>query len=325
MIKKVLLRIGDYVFVLRPVILIPVWSFFLLGAAAGLERSPVTAPGWSIPQGLACLSAIMISAYLLNQVFDLDSDRRNRKCFYLPLGLFAVRTVVLMAVSFFLIASYLYRFTESAQRLPLVFALVLAFTYSLPPLRLVARPFADLFANAAGYGALAYLIGYGAYAPLTAQAFSRAVPWVFLVGATFLYTTILDVEGDKNTGKNTTTVVIGVSRSAGLACYLACAGLVWAAAVSLLKLGDWEPALVLSLSLLVFMWGAAGIKRSSGTGTVDKKLASNVIQLVTLLVTAAAAAHRPSYLIVVVPLVIVARVYNRARFNVDYPGPARET
>lgn len=325
MFKKFLLRIGDYIFVLRPVILIPVWSFFLLGAAVGLDGSPLTGAGRSLPPGIVCLSAIMITAYLLNQVFDLESDRRNRKCFYLPLGIFAVRTVVLMAVSFFLVASYLYRFAEAGQRLPLVLALILALTYSLPPLRLVARPFADLVANAAGYGGLAYIIGHAAYAPLSLETLARAVPYVFLVGATFLYTTILDADGDKKTGKITTTVVIGIERSAGLACYLCCAGLVWAAAVSLMKLEDWMPALILSLALIVFMLGRAKIRRAGPQSAGVNKLASNVVQAATALVTAAAAVAWPAYLLLILPLVLAARVYNRARFGVSYPGPARET
>jgi len=324
MLKKFFLRIGDYIFVLRPVILIPVWSFFLLGAAVGFDRSPATGAGWYLPPGILCLSAIMITAYLLNQVFDLESDRRNDKCFYLPMGIFSVRTVVLMAVSFFLIASYLYRFVESAQRLPLVLALVLALTYSLPPLRFVSRPFADLAANAAGYGGLAYVIGYTGYGPLDLETVARAVPYVFLVGATFLYTTILDAEGDKKTGKITTTVFIGIGRSAALAGYLCCAGLVWAAAVSLMKYDDWMPALILSPALVVFMLGRAKVRRAGPEGPGVKKTASNVVQAATLLVTAGAAVAWLAYLLLVVPLVVTARVYNRARFGVSYPGPAQE-
>ena len=38
MTKRILLRIGDFIFVTRPLILIPAWSFYLLGARAGISE-----------------------------------------------------------------------------------------------------------------------------------------------------------------------------------------------------------------------------------------------------------------------------------------------
>jgi 4-hydroxybenzoate polyprenyltransferase len=321
MTKNILLRIGDYVFVLRPLILIPAWSFFLLGAAAGSDRSLITGTRWSLPDGFACLSAIMITAYLLNQIFDQESDRRNDKCQYLTRGIFTVRTVVFMATCFFLVASYLFRSTESSQRAPLVFALVLSLTYSLPPLRLVARPFADIVANAVGYGGIAYVIGYGALSPLTIDTVLRAAPYVFLVGATFLYTTILDVDGDRDSEKKTTTVYIGVKRSAELACYLAGAGLVWAFVISLRAYGDWLSAVLLAVAQIIFVLGALRLRRSDRTAEVS----SNIVQAATVIVTIPAAIAWPAYLLLIVPLAVISRLYYRARFNVDYPGPARDS
>lgn len=320
MTKKILLRIGDYVFVLRPLILIPAWSFFLLGAAAGSDRSLPGATSWFLPNGFACLSAILITAYLLNQIFDQESDRRNDKCQYLTRGIFTARTVVLMATCFFLVASYLFRSTEPSQRVPLVFALILSLTYSLPPLRLVARPFADLVANAAGYGGIAYIIGYGAFSPLTTDTLLRAAPYVFLVGATFLYTTILDVDGDRASDKKTTTVYIGVTRSAELACYLAGAGLVWAFVISLRVYGDWLSPVLLAVALIIFVFGALRLRRSDRAAEVG----SNIVQAATVLVTIPAAVSWPVYLLLIVPLVVISRFYYRTRFSLDYPGPARD-
>jgi 4-hydroxybenzoate polyprenyltransferase len=320
MTKNLLLRIGDYVFVLRPLILIPAWSFFLLGAKAGADLSLPFQARWGFPGGFACLSAIMIMAYLLNQIFDQESDRRNEKCQFLSRGIFTVRTIVLMATCFFLVASYLFRTVESSQRVPLVLALILSLIYSLPPLRLVARPFADLLANAVGYGGIAYSIGFGAFAPISVDMVLRAAPYFFLVGATFLYTTILDVEGDRDSGKITTTVVLGVKRSTDLACFLAVAGLIWAVIFSLWKYGDWLAPLIMAVAVLIFVFGVVQY-RSSAAST---KTGSNVVQAATVLVTVPAAILWPVYLLLVVPLVIVSRYYYRMRFGLDYPGPAQD-
>ncbi len=319
--KRFLLRIGDYVFVMRPLILIPAWSFFLLGAAAGRGRTGFLLGFSDAPAAFfysfGCLTAILITAYLLNQVFDMDSDRRNRKGHYLTRGIFKVRTVVLMAVVAFLLASYFFRFVNASQRLPLAVALVLSLTYSLPPLRLVARPFVDLLVNAAGYGAVAFISGYAVYDASITDAAALSLPYMFLVGATFLHTTILDIDGDKRSGKITTTVVIGVRRSAIAAWVLVVLGWVSAALISLPSYGNRLSLVILSLGFVVFSVAAFRIYRDGGT-----QVSSNTVQAATVLVTIPAAIVWPAYLFLLAPIVATARPYYKARFGLSYPGPA---
>ncbi len=323
--KRFLIRLGDYVFVMRPLILVPAWSFYLLGAAAGRRMSGVASrPVGLVPDapdpfyyGIGCLTAILITAYLLNQVFDQESDRINDKGHFLTRGIFSVRTVVLMALVTFLIASYFFRFVDDAQRLPLVIAVVLSLAYSLPPLRLVARPFADLLANAIGYGGIAYVAGFAAWHPSAADASLLALPYVLLVGATFLHTTIMDVEGDKRSGKITTSVVIGAAPSAVLAWVLAAAGLVPALAVSLARFGDRLAPMILAVSTAVFVHAALRARRSG-----DVAASSNAVQWATVLIAIPAVIAWPVYLLLLLPLVVAARLYYRARFGVNYPGPA---
>ena len=323
--KKTLLRLGDYVFVMRPLILVPAWSFYLLGAAAGRRAAGATPPGFelfsSAPYGFyygfACLTAILITAYLLNQVFDQESDRLNGKGHFLTRGIFSVRTVVLMAAVGFLFASYFFRFVAYAQGVPLILAVVLSLAYSVPPLRLVARPFVDLLANAVGYGGIAYVVGFGSWSPLVADATLLAVPYVLLVGATFLHTTILDADGDRDSGKKTTTVVIGVGASAVLACVLAVAGLVSALVISLARYGDWPPVMILAVCAAVLVHSAVRLRRTGVTAS-----SSNAVQAATVMVTVPAVIAWPAYLILLAPIVAAARVYYSARFGITYPGPA---
>ncbi|MEJ2721313.1 MAG: UbiA family prenyltransferase [bacterium] len=301
------MRICDFLFVLRPVILIPAWSFYLIGAAgrpAGILR-----PAGVLPplEPFACLTAILITAYLLNQIFDRESDERNRKCLFISAGVFRTRTLVLMALIFFLIASHLFHRIGVSARPALLTALLLSLLYSLPPIRLCARPFFDLLANAVGYGGIAFVIGFEAAHGSTARAAWLAVPYVFLVASTFLHTTILDVEGDRAAGKISTTVRIGVRRSVVLAAVL--------------------HALAVAAAVVTMNSSAIVITAVSFPVTVisvfnrGKAISSFVIQANTLIVTAAAAVAWPAYLAVGVPLILLSRFYHRKRFGVTYPGP----
>ena len=153
---KILLRMCDFVFVLRPLILIPAWSFYLIGAAQGRNSATPVIAAFPAPPVFLSLTLILITSYLLNQVFDRDSDEKNGKCFYLSRGIFEARTLIILATVSFVAASTVFRNVEGVQRGLLIGTLFLSLVYSLPPVRLCARPFADMIANGAGYGGLAY-------------------------------------------------------------------------------------------------------------------------------------------------------------------------
>ncbi|UCH82601.1 MAG: UbiA family prenyltransferase [Candidatus Latescibacterota bacterium] len=301
------MRICDFLFVLRPVILIPAWSFFLLGVSAA-SNTPL-GPRWTLPPMVpfACLTAILITAYLLNQVFDRESDEKNDKCPFLTRGVFKTRTVVLMAVVFFLAASHLFHRTDPEVRVALFLALLLSLLYSVPPVRLCARPFLDLLANAIGYGGVAFVIGYNTSDASISRGAWIATPYMFLVASTFLHTTVLDVEGDRAANKISTTVLIGVNRSVILAAVLH----VLAVAAAILTA---SPTAVAITAVSLPVTAVAAIKPST-------RMSSFVIQANTLIVTLAAVATRPLYLTLVFPLIWLSRYYHSRRFGIMYPGP----
>jgi len=313
MLARILLRAGDYIFVLRPLILVPVWSFYLLGARSGLLNAAPGATASVFPT-LACLTLLMASAYLINQVFDRRTDALNEKGHYLTRGIFSVRWVVGCAVALFLVAAWINRSLPAAQRAAMVAALLLAMAYSLPPLRLCARPFLDLLANAVGYGGVAFAAGYVAFDPAPAAAARAALPWMLLVGATFAHTTILDVAGDRAAGKRTLAVAIGAPRAARGAAIFALAASA-TAAVAWRSTGD-------VLALVVTAPVALAYVRWAFPRRTTPRSSAHAVQGATALVALAAAWSEPLLLAVVVPLVLIARPYYRGRFGVAYPGPA---
>lgn len=316
-----LLRVADFVFVLRPLIMIPAWCFYVLGAHAPVTRRAIS-PALTHP-GFWCMTAVLAAAYVLNQVFDVESDRLNDKGLHLTRGVFGARTMVMVAFAAFAAASLLYPHTKSVQTGPLIATLLLSFVYSLPPLRLCARPWVDLAANAVGYGGLAFVLGASAVTRAPGASWIDAIPWMLLVGATFLYTTILDVDGDAAGGKRTTTVAIGVRNSARLAALLATGSL--AAAICLFLRGK-PISLVLATGAAFFVFVAAAVavelaeRRDLATRVREHRRAGSfAVQTVTVLVVVLAATRDPWLLALIVPVAVAARFYYKERFELRYP------
>jgi len=317
-----LLRVADFIFALRPLILLPAWSFYVLGAhSTGQGDAARTA---LLHPGFWCMTLILASAYAINQIFDIESDRLNGKGFHLTRGVLRVRVMVLLAFAAFVGAAMLYPKARPGQMGLLLATMLLSFSYSLPPLRWCARPWADLLANAAGYGGLAFVIGAGAFTRAILPAWADALPWMLLVGATFLHTTLLDLEGDSASGKRTTSVAIGVRGSARVAAGLA-AGSVATSLQGFLNGNPLSSMFVPASAFAVFLWAAIQIQQSE-RGSEDLRMAARArasslaVQIVTALVAIFAAWRDPWFLALVIPVVIAARIYYRARFEISYPG-----
>jgi 4-hydroxybenzoate polyprenyltransferase len=281
----------------------------LIGAGQSIETNPYYPAGFPSLLAFSALTAILITAYLLNQVFDQESDKRNNKCLYLAHGLFRARTLVLFAIFSYLTALLTFHQVDNIQKSPLFIAAVLSLAYSLPPLRLCARPFLDLLANAIGYGGVAFVLGHELYAASPGNAARLAMPYVFLVAATFLHTAILDIEGDRLTGKITTAVFIGENASRRLAAILhgaAVAAAIFSGGITPLVItGATAPLSILAL--------ARKTRRASML----------LVQGNTLVVALAAVALWPAFTIIIAPLIFLSRYYHAQRFGIIYPGPPR--
>jgi 4-hydroxybenzoate polyprenyltransferase len=309
MLSNYILRICDFIFVLRPLILIPAWSFYLIGAHEGSSENSSALVLFPSIKTLSALTAILITAYLLNQIFDREADARNKKCFYINEKIFHVRTILILAILFFIAGSLAFQQVGTIQRGPLVLALFTALFYSLPPIRLCARPFLDLLANAIGYGGIAFVLGYGIFSPSLNTALVLSTPYVLLVGATFLHTAILDVEGDRAAGKTTTAVLIGDRGAAFIALVLNLSAVIVA-----MMLAELTAVIVCGLSCPFSLYAAIHRKRSAS---------SFLVQANTFIVTLAAVVAWPAYLTIIVPLILLSRFYYRRRFGISYPGPQR--
>ncbi len=112
---------------------------------------------------------------------------------------------------------------------------------------------------------------------------------------------------------------------------LCAAGTGWALAVSWRADRDVVAPVVLVVGLAVFFFAYLRIRAHCDAPPRPdappdargvRQASSNTVQFATALVSVPALVLEPRYLLVLVPLVLLSRIYYRARFGLRYPGPA---
>lgn len=200
-------------------LLLPAWLAALTGAAFEVGAGPGTladlSGSWT---GIAGWSLVLLAVNLVNLLPDRESDYFNAKNQIGP-AILGVQTLAAGAAVLAISGLILTTWQVPRLLLPIILSLGLGVAYSQPPVRLTGRCGWDLAAHLAGYGILAPWIGAILEAgPSSGPPWSVAptvgVPWqaaAFLmpvVGATFLWTALLDIRGDRMAGKQTTAVIL---------------------------------------------------------------------------------------------------------------------
>ncbi len=310
-------RLVDYLFLLRPTLLFPVWAFLLIGfhrdGFQGLgDLKPILAFPPPLIVGFLAYSLLMGATYVVNQIYDRETDRQNRKLFLLADGLLPVAgawayTLLLVLASLGLLLG-LRDAPGFGHLLGLwVASGALGFAYSVPPVRLKARPLWDLLANAGGYGVLNVLFGQALAGPLTGSAVRQTVPYFLAVGAVFLLTTLADLPGDRATGARTTGVALGPRRTALLAFLLLSSALLSAFLVRC-PLVFWTALLAWPLFLWC-LWKAEDRTRVTFTFRAAGALFGLLVSV-----------KFPVYLVLGGLTVLAMKLYYRQRFGINYPS-----
>ncbi len=303
--ESALLKSLDWIFVTRPIVLIPAWAFLLAGylrahELAG-ETSAATRP-LLVPFGL--LTLVLAGVYIVNQIYDRESDKENGKLFLLAEGHIGPRAAWIEAIVLLAIGLAATAALRPALLPGLVAAAALGLLYSVPPVRFKARPLVDLAANAVGYGAVTFLIGYrvgeGEGLPI-----ARTLPYMLIVGGVFLHTALVDEEGDRKAGMRTTAILLG-GRSAGIAALL----LLVAAAVAGIVVEEPYAALASIGAAPFFVWAVFLPGRKGSTLAYQWGSLLFVLLLVI---------REPFFGLWLAVLVAATRLYYRFRFGMVYP------
>ncbi len=298
-----LYKILDHIFVLRFMLIIPVWTILLLGFYHSGSGLPYSLRMFWIAFAATGLSG---AVFILNQIFDIESDRANNKVYFLPKGyvkigaawmLYAVLNIVSLSIAFAI--------STTAGFFGLAI-LALGAAYSTPPFVIKDRPWPGFIANAFGHGTLVYLLGYCSLGGDLKSGLLKSLPYFLSVAAVYIGTTLADIEGDKLTGKRTLAVAMGINRS--IYFLTVCYFLSLAAAII--------------IEDIPFLWAALAVCPFYIWAVAVKSLKSSMIALKLSIVTLSlvSAYFYPCYFIFLLAVILLTRIYYRKRFGMDYPA-----
>ncbi len=224
---KALLKGIDILFLARPIILVPVWGFSVLGYYCCQDGSLPFTPKlfWGrqyiIPFVWMIIFSLSVGAvYVLNQIADYDVDKENDG---FPLlvksgitkGVAYSYSALLGAISIIIALAFGYNWVAFYSLL----ALVIGMAYSFKPTYFSGRPIADFLTNAIGYGVVAFGMGWymSSGEGINSSAFVKsALPYFLIMCGASISSTLPDYPGDKACNKKTTAVSFGTTKAHGM-------------------------------------------------------------------------------------------------------------
>jgi len=280
----------------------PVWTILLLGHhRAGL----FSAENGSVGLVFFLISISIGAVYILNQIHDIESDRINKKLFFLAEGYIPVKgawveTVVLISAG--IVGAFI---VSSQLGILFVVGFLFSYLYSAPPFSLKNRHVWGLLSNALGHGSLTFLIGWCINLNLNLKAILFSTPYLLAVAAVYLSTTLPDIQGDRKSKKITLGVKLGIPRATKLSAIFVFSSLVLA-----WILRDWVFVIAGGVSFPFFVFAALTKKEK-------QIILSN--KMAVLFLSIAAAIFYPWYFILLIAGFLFTRVYYKLRFKMVYP------
>ena len=303
----------DFLFLLRPTLMMPVWMFLFYGYFHGMDGRilhPIFPKSWAFWCIFVALTAISGSAYVVNQIVDIETDRINKKLFLLPEGIIPVKAAWLVVVGLSIFGLVLGAFCGRLPFLLLLTIWIFGFLYSVRPFRFKGRPFIDLIWNALGYGLLTFALGFWAAKGSLAGFFRLSVPFMLAVGATYAETTIPDIPGDLRDGAYTTGVILRPFATALLALGLMAASF----AISLI-VRVFTVSIASGLSLPGFLWAAM----TNDPEQIDMR-SRVAFRLAGVFFALVIGIHCPIYIAIGIVVYFGLKRYYKTRFGLDYPS-----
>jgi len=291
-------------------ILIPVWTFFLLGSYHAMNSSGIDLPPQDIIPGLVSFTLLLGGIYIVNQISDKETDLANKKLFLIPKEIISTRaawieTAILTVASFTISVLYLnIQFTVI-----LIISSALGAAYSLRPLRFKGRVALDVLSNAIGNGVLNTLAGWVVVSTTTGEIIKLA-PYPFAVAAVHLATTLADIEGDRENGIKTTGTALGEKKGIIVSTLLMATAVVISAAVN-----NRIAFFASIVSLPVFL-----VPSRAGSPELIRSKALIPVKWATIIFSIAAGMTFRGYLLWIALVILLTRLYYKKRFSIKYPS-----
>jgi 4-hydroxybenzoate polyprenyltransferase len=255
------------------------------------------------------------AVYTLNQIFDVESDRANRKLFFLPESLISVKAAWAFTITLNILGIIQGALLGGAYLLLTVSILILGVLYSAGKHPWKNRPLLGFLTNVVAHGVIVFAIGIVFRGGQLRDMWASALPYGLAVGGVYLATAAADVSGDRDTGKSTLAVIWGEGRTSLVACSLVALALVGA-----LWHRDWYLAAAALFTLPFFMLSAAASMQHVPAFLRALGAAQNAAKAAVAALTLAAIVAYPIYLGVLVPGLLATRAFFRWRFKMTYPS-----
>lgn len=295
-------KVWDYIFLARPVLMLPGWSIILL---AYQRSSPDSSTTRKLLLTMLAATLLYGGVYILNQIFDRETDKINRKLFLLSEGYVSVKTAVRQMI-FCFVSSLVLSFYLS-QTIGLLFSLmfILNVFYSAPIFSFKSKPVLGWLINAIGFGVLNFLVGWCVSSEFSWEAVLFSVPYFLAVSSIYLNTTLLDVEGDRQVNKITWGIKWGQAKTLSVSLVLILVTL-----ISAILLKD-LPVITTSAVVLIL-----SVRMLVSKKTRDIVLTNKISILVLSLW---AGYFYPWYLAFLIFGFLATKAYYKYRFQMNYP------
>lgn len=310
---KVILRLLDYVFILRPTLFLGAWTVFLAGVYSVqrikgnyqfFELNGLTDKVWL---NLLAFTCIVGGAFILNQIKDREIDKRNEKLFLLADGFISLKSAIIetilvmgagLGIAFGLFG------VQNGLMLGFL-AILWGYLYNYEPFIWKDKPLLGLLTNVLG-GAAMFSAGWTLFGDLTWQTVILACPYLAGFGAVTVLTMIPDETGDALYDKETFIVKYGLKPT------------IYSATVLIVVAGVWgsynaDPLIAFAAFLALPWYLYASFKPGVETSL-------GAIRFSALFLGLAICAKYPMYLILLAFTFFVSRFYYKRRFGLNYPA-----
>lgn len=290
-------KILDYFFLLRPTLFFPLWTIVLAGRY-------ISGSGASITAVMIAFGALMGSVYIVNQIFDIEGDRDNRKLFlvadkYVDTKIAAVYAAICALAG--LVA--LFSLSGGHGFVGLAFLTVTGVFYNMKPLRWKDKPLLGPLVSVFG-GAMAFYLG--ALPRFSGGIVIASIPYLAAFCAVSILTTVPDMAGDRSTNKTTFALQFGTAAASATA-FVMCI-------ISAL-LGWWLNDRLIFWPALISIPIFAHSTYAGGGKSVVLAIKFSIFAL-----SIAVGILFPWYFLLMVMYFIFARWYYRRRFSMEYPS-----
>ena len=297
------MRLLDSIFVLRPTLMFPLITMILAGHFHADVRHPMSWDRWLML--MVALCAMFGLGYLLNQFKDRVSDKSNGKLFLITEGYVDRRHALILSVllSLLVLIALLAAGFERLLLYVVLMFVVGGILYNYTPVALQNSPFGGVTAGFAGGFLLLFLGGLIAGEP---GSFLWMPPYLIAFGSACTLTCLLDVKGDRISGKNTFAVVYGVKKTMVIALTGFILTIIWG-----LFNRDWMITLSAVVSTPFLFWGCLN-------DNVNKAVLAN--KLAIFILSCVVGIAYPAYLFAIALYLPLARWYYSRRLGIRYPS-----